>query len=333
MAKILFFSPIDNLSLFEKTGFYATDIRLLKEVGHEVITTNSLKTVLTENYDFLFSYFYTWSAFAVAIARFRGKPTLMTGGADLLDPTYNRSRKKYLLHCLLYRFGYFFSSKILAVSKKDLENLSKLGGNKKLSLTPHVVDTSFFTPSKNQKSNNLLSIGWMGTIENVQRKGMDSAVKLLAELKAQNFDAKLVIAGTPGPGTEYLMKLADDLGLSNAVDFKYSISETEKLALLQSSKYYLQLSEFEGFGLAALEALSCGACVIHTGRGGLTDFMEDFGLTQPWPLKINNIAKEIITHNNKDIEDTIAAYSRHLHVAKNFSLTRRRKAFENLIHP
>ncbi|MGQ0708802.1 MAG: glycosyltransferase family 4 protein [Rhodoferax sp.] len=326
MAKILFYSPVGNVSLFDRVGFYATDIRILKEIGHGVEVANSLKEVLTRDYDVLFVYFYTWGSLAVSIARLRGKIALMTGGADDLDPSYNKSSRKLLLHRFFFRLGYLFSSEVLAVSKTDYGNFSRLVGERKLSLVPHVVDTSYFTPGLGQLQRTFVTIGWMGTEGNVRRKGMDVAVRLLAELNVQNWCAQLVIAGTPGPGTDMLRKLAEDLGVSKYVEFRFNISEEEKIDLLQSVEYYLQLSEFEGFGLAALEALSCGACVVHTGRGGLADFMDNLGLCQKWPLDISDIAKNIIENNNSIFKRGQKIEERHRFVVQNYSLAKRREA-------
>lgn len=44
-----------------------------------------------------------------------------------------------------------------------------------------------------------------------------------------------------------------------------------KISILKSSQYYFQLSQYEGFGLAALEALCAGNIIIHSGKGGLSN--------------------------------------------------------------
>ena len=40
---------------------------------------------------------------------------------------------------------------------------------------------------------------------------------------------------------------------------------------MKQSKYYFQLSLYEGFGLAALEALCANNIIIHSGKGGLAN--------------------------------------------------------------
>lgn len=331
MAIILFYSPVHDVNLFERVGFYSTDIKILRNLGHEVYVANKLMDVFTARYDILYSYFYTWSTFAVIVARLKGARAIMTGGADELDSSFNRSWKKLFLHRCIFRLGHLFSSKILAVSNSDLDNFTQLVGRSKLSLIPHVVDTSFFTASLIQKQNIFLTIGWMGTEGNIRRKGMDVAIKLMYEFRSRNRSAKLIIAGTPGPGTDALRNLVTELKIIDDVEFKFNISEEEKVHLLQSCSYYLQLSEFEGFGLAALEALSCGACVIHTGRGGLSDFMGQYGLLQDWPLVVENIANKIIEYSVSVEQNNNEINRRHQYVVQNFSLAMRREALCSII--
>lgn len=49
--------------------------------------------------------------------------------------------------------------------------------------------------------------------------------------------------------------IIDKYNLKGSVELKGEVSEEDKINLLKQSKYYFQLSLYEGFGLAALEAL------------------------------------------------------------------------------
>jgi len=50
--------------------------------------------------------------------------------------------------------------------------------------------------------------------------------------------------------------------------------EAELAEVLQAAHVYLQPSEQESFGLAALEAMSCGTPVVASNRGGLPELIE-----------------------------------------------------------
>ena len=73
-------------------------------------------------------------------------------------------------------------------------------------------------------------------------------------------------------------KQARELGVAERVFFAGYVGEKDKLAILRSHRYYVQLSVYEGFGIGALEALSQGCQVIHSGVGGLIDTIADFGV-------------------------------------------------------
>ena len=52
---------------------------------------------------------------------------------------------------------------------------------------------------------------------------------------------------------------------------------------MQRCAVYLQPSGFEGFGLAALEAMACGAPVVASAGGALPEVIGDGGLAVPEP--------------------------------------------------
>jgi glycosyltransferase involved in cell wall biosynthesis len=52
----------------------------------------------------------------------------------------------------------------------------------------------------------------------------------------------------------------------------------EKIRLMQRCKLYLSPSRYEGFGLAILEAMSCGAPIISSRVGALPEVVGDAGM-------------------------------------------------------
>ena len=71
--------------------------------------------------------------------------------------------------------------------------------------------------------------------------------------------------------SDLLEQLIQKLKITNKVIFTGEIEEDKKITLLKNNRYYFQLSTYEGFGIAALEALAAGNIVIHSGKGGLND--------------------------------------------------------------
>lgn len=113
----------------------------------------------------------------------------------------------------------------------------------------------------------------MGNVNNVKRKGVDIALYVFSILKQNTLfsDYKFIIIGKVGEGTSYLRSLIVKYNLTNDVIITDEISETSKIDYLKRSKYYFQLSFYEGFGLAALEALVAKNIVIHSAKGGLSN--------------------------------------------------------------
>ena len=111
----------------------------------------------------------------------------------------------------------------------------------------------------------------MGGEGNVKRKGVDRALRIFAELKKipAFSDYRFIIMGRKGEGTAFVQSIIDKYGLNDSVELTGEVSEERKISFLKHSEYYFQLSLYEGFGLAALEALCANNVLIHSGKGGL----------------------------------------------------------------
>ena len=271
---VLFYSSISDKSLFDTQKFYQVDIHLLQQLGYDVLLSNSiLDAFLFWKYNFVFAYFYRYAFFVALIAILFGRRTFFTGGIDALDK-HCVGRKKYLIQRLFFQLCYIVSKKCVIVSKADYEHVVAILGDRvsKLYYSEHTIDCGNFPSTLNENREILFSsIVWMGNIGNVKRKGIDKALLLFSLLrKYKEFQgAKFVIIGRKGEGTKFVNALIKKYGISDCVTITGEISEQEKIDILTKSRYYIQLSVYEGFGLAALEGLIAGNVVIHSGKGGL----------------------------------------------------------------
>jgi glycosyltransferase involved in cell wall biosynthesis len=69
--------------------------------------------------------------------------------------------------------------------------------------------------------------------------------------------------------------LSVELGIENKCVFHGDISLEKMFDLLNRSKVLVSTSTFEGFGLARLEALGAGCCVVSTDTGGVEDYLSN----------------------------------------------------------
>jgi L-malate glycosyltransferase len=105
-------------------------------------------------------------------------------------------------------------------------------------------------------------------------KRIDDVVKIFYEIQKE-VPSKLMMVGE-GPEKEAAENLCAQLKIHDKVIFFGNSNEIDKI--LCFSDLFLLPSETESFGLAALEAMSCGVPVISSNSGGLPEVNQD-GIT------------------------------------------------------
>ncbi len=286
----IIYSSVRKKDDFFSSKFYIDDFKILESSGLNVFFSNTILDFLNyKNYDKVLIYFYTKGFFVGLISKFFGKSVFYTGGIDYVDES-----KFLTIHNIFFVLCYGVSNNIFIVSKSDLNRAYnvlkryKICG-KKLIYNPHYInlrDVKDLKENRNFfKANNISSddillttICWRGVRENVYRKGLDLCLYVLKELIIFNPHYKLIIIGDGGKGDLIINELIIDLKLSKNVIITGRIDDDTKYFLLSKSKYYLQFSRYEGFGLAVLEAIAFNCLVVHSNRGGLSETISNRGL-------------------------------------------------------
>jgi glycosyltransferase involved in cell wall biosynthesis len=143
---------------------------------------------------------------------------------------------------------------------------------------PHAVDTEFFRPPADgerararraQGLGELFAVGAVGA--HTYRKRFDLVLRAFARFRADRPDSILVLhtdrAASP-EGTD-LARLADGLGLGDGLRLSTGELSTVGLRRLYwGLDLFVSLSEWEGFGLPAVEALACGLPLLSHGAQG-----------------------------------------------------------------
>jgi glycosyltransferase involved in cell wall biosynthesis len=93
-------------------------------------------------------------------------------------------------------------------------------------------------------------------------KNVDLVIRALAGLRDSGRDVSLTVVGQ-GPERDGLHKLAAELGVADSVDFRDPIPDRKDLLSVMAGAQVVAFpSVREGFGMVALEALSCGVPVV-----------------------------------------------------------------------
>ncbi len=103
-----------------------------------------------------------------------------------------------------------------------------------------------------------------------KNKGVPYLLKAVQLLKGE-VDVKVSVVGNQGPDGGYGTRLVQELGIADRVTFTGPLDTDELVRLYSSAEIAVTASLYEGFGLPAAEAMSCGTPVIATKAGALPE--------------------------------------------------------------
>ncbi len=174
----------------------------------------------------------------------------------------------------LVKFSIEESDGVTAVSRFLKEKtLTNYEIQKDIEVIPNFVDTEIFKPSdccgfrKHIAPNNEKVLIHTSNFRQVKR--VSDTLKILAKV-IEEVPAKLVLVGD-GPDRSECERLCRQLGICDNV--KFLGKQDGLVEILNAADIFLIPSQSESFGLAALEAMSCGLPVISSSVGGLPELV------------------------------------------------------------
>ena len=169
------------------------------------------------------------------------------------------------------------SSDFITASSNFEQNLIsesyQIDKNKIKKITPG-IDRSLFAPDLSANRKNIfLSIGRIQ-----QQKGQRVTIDFLNNFRKVENDFVCYFIGGPSgnSGKEYLVELKEqvvELNLETHVKFLENLPQTKIKELLNESKLLIHTSQFETFGLVAIEANSMGVPVLSTNSGSFPEII------------------------------------------------------------
>jgi N-acetyl-alpha-D-glucosaminyl L-malate synthase BshA len=175
------------------------------------------------------------------------------------------------------RFSILQSDGITAVSQflKDETVRDFSVPSDRIDVIPNFVDTEVWRPDREPCHRAKLAPEGEKIVMHVSNfravKRVQDVVDVFARIR-RKVRARLVLVGE-GPERPRALKRAADLGLRDEVVFLGRHASVEEI--LSCADLFLLPSQSESFGLAALEAMACGAPVVTSLAGGLPEVVED----------------------------------------------------------
>ena len=175
------------------------------------------------------------------------------------------------------RFSILQSDGITAVSSylKDQTVRDFAVPDDRIDVIPNFVDARMWRPDREPCHRSKLAPEGEKIVMHVSNyrpvKRAQDVVDVFAKIR-ESVPARLVLVGD-GPERPRALARATDLGLREDVLFMGRHAAPEEL--LSCADLFLLPSESESFGLAALEAMACGAPVVTSDAGGLPEVVED----------------------------------------------------------
>lgn len=213
----------------------------------------------------------------------------------------------------------------IAYGTKAKEYLVSLGAQRdKVEIGINTTSTEFYRAETKrirenlkdkEKRKHLLYVGYI-----TKRKRLDKLFYVVKSLSIRRQDFVLQLVGS-GPEMENLKNLAEDLHITDLVNFEGFKQKNEIPCYLAESDCFLFPSEYDIWGLVLVEAMSAGLpCIasIHAGatndliKEGVTGFAMDFSETEKvvdkvnWILENPKLSKEIGQNASRFIAENVS---------------------------
>lgn len=204
-------------------------------------------------------------------------------------PGHGRRGDRLQTRILLRRMA-SLATAVIAVSESTRRDLVDLLGvaPQKIAVIPEGVDHGLYYPRSAEDvadTERLLAVQrryilYAGTLS--KHKNVPLLLRLVAHLRHEGRELELVITGRQPPrDVGPLLALAKNLGIESQVRF-VGYQPLDRLASLMSGcTAFVYPSFYEGFGLAVLEAMACGAPVVASDRASLPEVVGDGGTLLP----------------------------------------------------
>lgn len=271
----------------ETIEFYNNDLRILRDLGHEVVIAETLSDLFRIGpVDLYYVWWWNRAVFPIVLARFfqATRPKVVVSGVFdyfLPFPTKHDYVSRPAWQKWLLRKGLAHSDASIFICSHEFELVPRFFPVRNPSLSYLAVDSDIYVHDPRPRTSNIiLNIAWSGR-QNALRKCLFEIVHAAPLVLEKHPDTRFVLAGREGDALADLKALARRLNVADRVEFLGEVSLQDKVALMQKAALYLQPSMYEGFGSAVAEAMACGTPAAVTPAGALPEVVSSTGVIIP----------------------------------------------------
>lgn len=303
--KICFHARSYDDKVFELFDYYSNDVKIFKELGHEIVFSYNSKTI-PGDCDLYFIWWWSSGIIPLIKANLLGKKTITIGNIHYSDPSpqgyFQRPFyiKMFIKYCLKY------SDVQISTANIELDGIRKLKAKNPVMIY-HAIDSEKYKFHDISRRENFICTLTQLTKENIKRKKVYEIVDSFVYVLKEFSDLKLCIAGrTEDDGYPALAEYIKSLGIWDRIIFAGRVSEKEKIKLYQNCLVYVQPTSFEGFGMAIAENMACGTPVVTSANGAVPEVAgENAVYVNPDdPLDISNGILKIL--KDKDLQHNLS---------------------------
>ena len=190
---------------------------------------------------------------------------------------------------VMTRFSCRRARRIIAVSQATADEIVRLLGVplERIDVVPHGVEHERFHPLptgqveafRREKGLPKRFVLFVGTLE--PRKNLKALIEAFVRTEAMREGVRLLVVGGKGWYYQEILKLVEDLDLTDAVCFAGFVPAAELPLWYNAATIFVYPSLYEGFGMPLLEAMACGTPVIGSDASCLPEVVGDAGLLVP----------------------------------------------------
>lgn len=269
----------------EKATHYKYELEILEQLSNELgyqlkISTTPADLSLTSDL-----YFVRWATsgiFPILASKIARSPSILfTGGSEVVLRSDNEIDNYYLekpkWKQSITRLSLQLATQTYVTSEYLASDVEEIAGIRP-DVLHHFIDIKKFSPgiptslpSSVEQKDYVITISSFND-NHIKRKRLEFLLEVVANSEKVS---NIVLLGIDRGGYDRLVGKTEELDISDQVHFMLNADIDEKIDALRGARAAVLPTLHEGFGMAILEALSCGTPIITSPNGSVPEVCGD----------------------------------------------------------